>query len=218
LARLCTNKTGLTFAAKIYLKGQCEGRTVLYEKDKYPFKCIGPVRFFWRPIENEQDMAIESSNLRRSLWIWSHPSIYKSVEQQLINTFVLEKEVSISQNLVSNNHDNQQSNIQEKSSELEPPKTKKRKLANSSEQKPKEIEKTQYESKEKRSLVYKSNDETGIHLRSLKDKLNRFKLLGPLSTTILANVLNPIKSSSNKFAYIIEKNIIHLNLISILFN
>lgn len=146
LSRICSAQTGLTFAAKIYLSGQFEGRSVLYKADKYPFECIGPCRFMWNPMQDEQ---------LRTLWIWIHPSIYKQIQEELIHIFEL--------NLDSNDSDS--------------PIAKRRKLT-----------------EEKESFICEQNNskwsnENAIYLNSLKDKLNRFKLLGPLSTTILANVL-----------------------------
>ena len=43
------------------------------------------------------------------------------------------------------------------------------------------------------SKAYESKIDDKIKLKSLKDKLIRFKLLGPLSTTILANALQTIE-------------------------
>ena len=141
LSKLCSQQTGLTFAAKMYLNGQYEGNTILYEENKYPFNCIGPVRFLWKYKSNDCD-----KNELRNLWIWSHPSIYQQVENQLKNVFDLNDEKDVDD-------------------ENTAPAVKKRKL---------------------------QNDKNKICLKSLKDKLVRFKLLGPLSTTILGNVLKTV--------------------------
>ena len=127
LSRICSTKCGLTFAAKMCLNGQYEGKTILYEKDKYPFDCIGPVRFLWKLCD-----ATESE--QRNLWIWSHPSVISQVESQLIDIFDLE----------TKSHD----------------------------------------------LFESKNSE--IKLKSLKDKLVRFKIIGPLATTLLGHVLQTI--------------------------
>lgn len=142
LNKLCSPQLGLTFAAKIFLSGQCEGRVVVYEENKYPLNCIGPIRFLWHP----------SSDKQRTLWIWSHPAIYKQIESQIITIFGLKN---------SKNEDS------------DSPQTKKRKLENAV-----DFNENRYES-ENKSIV----------LKCLKDKLNRFKLIGPLSTTILASLL-----------------------------
>ncbi len=138
LSKLCSQQTGLTFGAKMFLNGQYEGNVILYEESKYPFNCIGPVRFLWKCKSDDSDQ-----NEQRKLWIWSHPSIYQQVETQLKNVFDLNEK-------------------KENEDENSSPVFKKRKLKNE------------------------------IYLQSLKDKLVRFKLLGPLSTTILANVLKTV--------------------------
>jgi len=51
---------------------------------------------------------------------------------------------------------------------------------------------------EENGLYYESFDERKIVLKPLKDKLNRFKLLGPMSTNILANLLQTADSSSTE--------------------
>jgi hypothetical protein len=40
--------------------------------------------------------------------------------------------------------------------------------------------------------ILSSNDEKNINLLCLKDKLVRFKLIGPMSTSVLANVLKTV--------------------------
>jgi ribonuclease P/MRP protein subunit POP1 len=170
LSKLCSPQTGLTFAAKICLNGQYEGRTVLYESNKYPYNCIGPVRFLWKT-EIEQSSS-------KTIWIWSHPSIHKQVESELINVFNMSLKVDESKDveMESANGDQQ-------------PQVKKRKLENETENINEPIN----------SQIYVSQDEKNTSLKCLKDSLIRFKLLGPLSTTILANVLKPVESTEYVF-------------------
>jgi ribonuclease P/MRP protein subunit POP1 len=158
LAKLSSSKTGLTFAAKLYLNGQFEGRTVMYEENKYPFGCIGPVRFLWKAVDDHLD-----DNFNRYLWIWSHPSVYKRVETQLINVFELESQTIDEFDANSN--------------------AKKRKLNEE-----KEKQTCDETTRSNQNPVYHSSSKH-IKLKNLKDKLVRFKLLGPLSTSILANAL-----------------------------
>ncbi len=56
----------------MYLSGQCEGKAVLYEENKYPYKCIGPVRFLRHPLNVQSEQ------------IWSHPSTFKQIGTQLV--------------------------------------------------------------------------------------------------------------------------------------
>lgn len=60
----------------MYLNGQCEGKAVLYEENKYPYNCIGPVRFLWHPLSVQSE--------QRTIWIWSHPSTFKQIKTQLV--------------------------------------------------------------------------------------------------------------------------------------
>jgi hypothetical protein len=132
LSSLCSTQTGLTFAAKMYLNGQYEGNTILYESNCYPFKCIGPVRYLWEQVD------INDPESFRKLWIWSHPAISQQLEKQFNYVF----------------------NLNEEEKDDDSPVNKRRK--------------------------------NNIYLTLLKDRLVRFKLLGPLSTIILANVLKPV--------------------------
>lgn len=157
LTKLCSQEAGLTFGAKMYTEGQFEGKLTLYEADKYPYSCIGPIRFLWKPREPNQEI--------RSLWIWSHPAIYREVEKQLVNVFNLTREIS--------------------KSDDSSPDAKKRKLLDDS-------------SDLNLNPLYKSNLVT---LTSLKDKLIRFKLAGPMSTSILANVLQTVGPESSDTSY-----------------
>lgn len=166
LKRLCSTETGLTFAAKMFINGQYEGKTIIYERDKYPYGCLGPCRFMWKP---ELDNLTEQSV--RTLWLWSHPSFHKVLQEQLIQVFDLAEQV-----------DEDFDKEQDESS----PQAKKRKLA---------AEKST--AKNSTTIRYVSiNGNECIELVSLKDKLVRFKLIGPLSTTILANALKTIDDDS----------------------
>jgi len=149
LNRMCSSKVGLTFGAKMFLNGQYEGRTVLYEKDKYPFGCIGPVRFLWKFYENPNDPEAKK---QRRIWIWSHPSTTKQIRAQLIEIFDLKL-----QSADDNTSDN-----------------------------------GEFESTTGGSVV---------KLKSLKDKIVRFKLLGPLSTTLLAHVLKTFDDNQSDIYY-----------------
>lgn len=77
-------KTGLTFAAASYIKGNRHGEITLYKKDRYPFGAIGLVNFFWRPKAGE--------NQPRTLWIWLHPSCFQEALDEFIQVFQLTEE------------------------------------------------------------------------------------------------------------------------------
>lgn len=139
----------------MYLDGQYEGRLAAYEADKYPLKCIGPVRFLWKVRDCEV-----GCDERRALWIWCHPSTYKSIAAQFQHVF----------NLSANSSKDQ---ITEEKMDMD---------INDRITKTTAVE----------SDVFSSNDERDIRLVCLKDKLVRLKLLGPMSTSILANVLQTV--------------------------
>jgi hypothetical protein len=44
-------------AAKEYLDGRHEGRTILYKYDQYPYHAIGPIMFLW-----QQDQQVNSTH------------------------------------------------------------------------------------------------------------------------------------------------------------
>ncbi|KAJ1193257.1 hypothetical protein NDU88_002558 [Pleurodeles waltl] len=78
LAQLCSSETGPTFAATQHLSGKREGSLVLYKKEKYPQEVIGPVTFIWKP----KDIPASSSECRQ-LWIWAHPALKQDVLGEL---------------------------------------------------------------------------------------------------------------------------------------
>ena len=65
-SRLWSTQAGLTFRAKMCLNDGHEGSLVLYETDKYPFTCIGPVRFLWRTTMRRTKKKKKAT---RTLWI-----------------------------------------------------------------------------------------------------------------------------------------------------
>jgi hypothetical protein len=192
LSRLCSPKIGQTFGAKMNLKGNYEGRTILYKSDSYPNNCIGPVRFIWKKQQCEKE---------RSLWIWSHPSIYKQIEQQLLAIFQFKL-----------NENNQKSSLKldktdetiETNDQNDDIINKKRRLTSSSsistekklKQEPQASEQTKqnYISLKNETQIF----EMPIEMKLMKDKLIRFKLIGPMSTTILGNVLQTVNISTNE--------------------
>lgn len=71
----------------MFLDGRYEGRLVLYEADKYPYECMGPCRFLWKPVtKGECDVKNE-----RTLWIWTHPSIYMQLQNELVKIWDMKK-------------------------------------------------------------------------------------------------------------------------------
>ena len=100
LNKLCSSDTGLTFASKMHLSGQYEGifryfflipirnllneltqgKVIIYEENKYPYNCMGPVRYLWKPLDT-------TTNEKRFLWLWTHPSVFDQIKDQFVKIF-----------------------------------------------------------------------------------------------------------------------------------
>ncbi|XP_053343428.1 ribonucleases P/MRP protein subunit POP1 [Clarias gariepinus] len=75
LSRLTNKDAGPTFAAASCMSGQKEGNVVLYKADQYPHQPLGPVQFLWRPCS--------TTSPHRQLWIWLHPSLKQDLLPEL---------------------------------------------------------------------------------------------------------------------------------------
>lgn len=89
LALLTNTDAGLTFGAKSYLPGTCEGTVVLYHCNCYPFGAIGPAKFLWRALASQNDDNNSKNN--RQLWLWVHPTIHEEVTEELVSVFELQR-------------------------------------------------------------------------------------------------------------------------------
>ncbi|XP_050422061.1 ribonucleases P/MRP protein subunit POP1 [Adelges cooleyi] len=143
-----SQECGRTFKAKCYENGTREGTVFMYRNDTYPFGAIGRVSFIW---------DTNSSQQIRTLWMWSDPSIYKELADELQMTFDLVQK-SVIKELV------------------EPPAIKKPKLT----------EKYNVQLLQTPCFVNGT-----MKMTLLKDTLNRFRLTGPLSNSVLSRLLYP---------------------------
>ncbi|MCI4391374.1 hypothetical protein PGIGA_G00133550 [Pangasianodon gigas] len=75
LSRLTSKDAGPTFAAASCVSGQKEGSVMLYKADQYPHQPLGPVCFLWRPCS--------TTSPHRQLWIWLHPSLKQDLLPEL---------------------------------------------------------------------------------------------------------------------------------------
>uniref|UniRef100_A0A182JYR5 Uncharacterized protein n=1 Tax=Anopheles christyi TaxID=43041 RepID=A0A182JYR5_9DIPT len=82
--RICSERVGLTMAAKAYTAGHRAGYAWLYEDGAYPYGCLGRVRFVWRAGANTN-----RQDERRTVWIFAHPTFYRQVVEQLVKVFQL---------------------------------------------------------------------------------------------------------------------------------
>ncbi|NXX17663.1 POP1 protein, partial [Podargus strigoides] len=78
LARLCSIDTGLTFEEAYCLSGRFEGSLSLYRADRYPDDMLGPVTFIWKPKDGSE---------KRWLWIWMHPALKQDILRELKAVF-----------------------------------------------------------------------------------------------------------------------------------
>ncbi|XP_026351451.2 ribonucleases P/MRP protein subunit POP1 [Ursus arctos] len=78
LSPMCSIDTGLTFAAVHCLSGKRQGSVMLYRANRYPQEMLGPVTFIWKS-EGTPGHTSES----RQLWIWLHPSLKQDVLEEL---------------------------------------------------------------------------------------------------------------------------------------
>ncbi|KFZ61506.1 Ribonucleases P/MRP protein subunit POP1, partial [Antrostomus carolinensis] len=74
LARICSIDTGLTFEEACCLSGRFEGSLNLYRADCYPEGMLGPVTFIWKPRDGSE---------KRQLWIWMHPALKQDILREL---------------------------------------------------------------------------------------------------------------------------------------
>lgn len=106
--------SGLTIKAKAYLKGQREGKAILYQAGGYPYGAIAPVHFLWQappptpvlqPVSAGQEDCVKcedftprTSSVQEKedkehfrpcaksikLWIWCHPASKEQVLSELL--------------------------------------------------------------------------------------------------------------------------------------
>ncbi|XP_010224650.1 PREDICTED: ribonucleases P/MRP protein subunit POP1 [Tinamus guttatus] len=74
LARVCSPDTGLTFGTDFCLSGRFQGSLDLYRADRYPEDLLGPVTFIWKPRDVSEN---------RQLWIWMHPALKQDILSEL---------------------------------------------------------------------------------------------------------------------------------------
>ena len=156
------DKMGQSFDSSKCLDGRCEGFAWIFHPNKFPNGVIGKVSFLWKPI------SVQSQT--RTVWIWSHPGFYKEFLSVLTKVFSLEEKL-------------------QQSEDEEPAKKKLKfcdpilelKLAH------KNIDADRIPKLHGRRF---HEEEEEVTATLLKDTLNRFRLVGPLTRTILKNSLH----------------------------
>uniref|UniRef100_A0A8C9DL20 POP1 homolog, ribonuclease P/MRP subunit n=1 Tax=Prolemur simus TaxID=1328070 RepID=A0A8C9DL20_PROSS len=182
LSPMCSTDTGLTFAAVHCLSGKRQGSLVLYRANKYPRETLGPVTFIWKPERTSSD-ASES----RQLWIWLHPTLKQDILEEIkIACRCMEpikSAVCISDlHLTSSQEKSQTELLDEKIG-------KKRKRRDDGENS-KAIKKIVGDGTKDPCQPHSwISPTTGIIISDLTMEMNRFRLIGPLSHSILTEAL-----------------------------
>ncbi|XP_028673135.1 ribonucleases P/MRP protein subunit POP1 [Erpetoichthys calabaricus] len=179
LARLTNRETGLTFAAVGCLSGKKQGSLVLYKAEKYPLEPLGPVTFLWKPKKMSED---------RQLWIWFHPALKQDLIPQLKT--VCQCGEPVVQSIPLPEPSTVVSTVEEMPEPVSVGSKRKRKDGTPLE----EITVKKFiREKTSPTLIpacWKSQT-TGIVLRDLTLEILRYRLIGPLSHSVLSDALYP---------------------------
>lgn len=73
----------LSICAKAYVGGQREGVIDLYRQNQYPYGALGRAQFIWQKFQANSDT--------HRLWLFVHPSIYRTVVEELLKVFALNR-------------------------------------------------------------------------------------------------------------------------------
>ncbi|XP_008055847.1 ribonucleases P/MRP protein subunit POP1 [Carlito syrichta] len=182
LSQMCSIDTGLTFAAVHCLSGKRQGRLVLYRANKYPRELLGPVTFIWKSQRTPGDtLGI------RQLWIWLHPTLKQDILEELKAvcqcTDPFKSAICIPDSLLVSSQEKSQTELPDEKI------GKKRKRKDDGEN-AKPIKKVIGDGTRDPCLPYSwISPATGIIINDLTMEMNRFRLIGPLSTSILTEAL-----------------------------
>ncbi|XP_022440431.1 ribonucleases P/MRP protein subunit POP1 isoform X2 [Delphinapterus leucas] len=182
LSPMCSIDTGLTFAAVHCLSGKHQGSLMLYRANKYPREMLGPVTFIWKAERTPGDTS-ES----RHLWIWLHPSLKQDILEEIKAVCQCveptKSTVCLPDPLLTPS--------QEKSrTDLPTEKIGKKRKWKDDEENAKPIKKVIGDGTRDPLQPYSwISPTTGIVISDLTMEMNRFRLIGPLSHSILTEAL-----------------------------
>ncbi|XP_027705820.1 ribonucleases P/MRP protein subunit POP1 isoform X1 [Vombatus ursinus] len=181
LARMCSIDTGLTFAAVHCLSGKRQGSLVLYRADKYPEEMLGPITFIWKP-----EGGTSTTPVNRKLWLWTHPTLKQDIltELKLVCQCVQPPEAAASiPEVVLTPHE-------EKSHIKQTENCKKRKRESDGEKNTNPVKKIVGDGTRNPFQPYSwTSSTTGIVVSDFTMEMNRYRLIGPLSHSILTEAL-----------------------------
>ncbi|XP_008574159.1 PREDICTED: ribonucleases P/MRP protein subunit POP1 [Galeopterus variegatus] len=181
LSQMCSIDTGLTFAAVHCLSGKRQGSVMLYRANKYPREMLGPVTFIWK-----SEMIPGDTSESRQLWIWLHPAVKQDILEEIKAvcqcTEPIKSTVCIPELLTSSQEKNH--------TELPDEKIGKKRKRKGDGENTKPIKKVVGDGTRDPCQPYSwISPATGIIISDLTMEMNRFRLIGPLSHSILTEAL-----------------------------
>ncbi|XP_059850947.1 ribonucleases P/MRP protein subunit POP1 isoform X2 [Delphinus delphis] len=182
LSPMCSIDTGLTFAAVHCLSGKRQGSLMLYRANKYPREMLGPVTFIWKAERTPGDTS-ES----RHLWIWLHPSLKQDILEEIKAVCQCveptKSTVCLPDPLLTPSQEKSQT-------DLPTEKIGKKRKWKDDEENTKPIKKVIGDGTRDPLQPYSwISPTTGIVISDLTMEMNRFRLIGPLSHSILTEAL-----------------------------
>ncbi|EPY75490.1 processing of precursor 1, ribonuclease P/MRP subunit [Camelus ferus] len=182
LSPMCSRDTGLTFAAVHYLSGKCQGSLLLYRANKYPRETLGPVTFIWKSERTPGDTS-ES----RQLWIWLHPTLKQDILEEIKAVCQCVEPtgsaVCIPDPLLTPSQEKSQTELPEE-------KTGRKRKRKDDGENAKPMKKIVGDGTRDPLQPYSwISPATGIIISDLTMEMNRFRLIGPLSHSILTKAL-----------------------------
>ncbi|XP_072805600.1 ribonucleases P/MRP protein subunit POP1 isoform X3 [Vicugna pacos] len=182
LSPMCSGDTGLTFAAVHYLSGKCQGSLLLYRANKYPRETLGPVTFIWKSERTPGDTS-ES----RQLWIWLHPTLKQDILEEIKAVCQCVEPtgsaVCIPDPLLTPSQEKSQTELPEE-------KIGRKRKRKDDRENAKPVKKIVGDGTRDPLQPYSwISPATGIIISDLTMEMNRFRLIGPLSHSILTEAL-----------------------------
>ncbi|XP_004640117.1 ribonucleases P/MRP protein subunit POP1 [Octodon degus] len=182
LSQLCSADAGLTFAAVHCLSGKRQGSLMLYRANKYPREMLGPATFIWK---SEGTPGSTSEN--RQLWIWLHPTLKQDILEEIKTVCQCLEPVRSAVSIPSPPPTLSQEKSQTEMTDEKIGKKRKRK---DDKEDPNPVKKIIGDgTRDARQPYSWMSANTGIIISDLSLEMNRFRLIGPLSHSILTDVL-----------------------------
>ncbi|XP_037659279.1 ribonucleases P/MRP protein subunit POP1 isoform X2 [Choloepus didactylus] len=164
------------------LSGKRQGSLMLYRANRYPREMLGPVTFIWK---SERSPGDASEN--RQLWIWLHPTLKQDILEEIKAVCQcmepIKSTVCIPDPLLTPSQEKNQTTLPDEKI------GKKRKWKDDGENS-KPVKKLMGDGTRDLLQAYSwISTATGIIISDLTMEMNRYRLIGPLSHSILTEAL-----------------------------